>query len=354
MNAILGFAQLLELNPQLDARSRSNVQEIHKAGRHLLELINEVLDLARVETGRIEMKLEPVDCAVLAQECLDLATPLARPRGVRIDLEDRPAAGLAVLADRTRCKQVLLNLLSNAIKYNHDGGEVGLSVAADGANGVRFAIRDTGPGIPEARQAELFKPFQRLVETGSPVEGTGIGLAISKRLVEEMGGRIGVDSRPGQGSTFWFVLPRVTTITPAEAPPQYGQSPTLPSKGPLGGTVLYVEDNATNARLMTHFCAALPGVRLLLAENAEQGLQLAQATRPDLLLLDINLPGVDGYQLLERLKAIPGCADIPAVAVSADAMPEHIERAQAAGFRDYLTKPLDLDRLHRLLTQYLG
>lgn len=353
LNAILGFAQLLELNPQLDARSRSNVQEIHKAGRHLLELINEVLDLARIEAGRVVLKPEAIDCNLLTQECLALADPLARPRGIRLELEGPVEGGLVVRADRTRCKQVLLNLLSNAIKYNHDGGRVGLSVTAEGTDGVRFAIRDTGPGIPEGGLAELFKPFQRLVETESTVEGTGIGLAISKRLVEDMGGRIGVESRPGQGSTFWFVLPRVSPVTPAEAPPQSVQSPTEPSKGPLGGTVLYVEDNPANARLMTHFCAALPGVHLLLAESAEQGLQLAQATRPDLFLLDINLPGTDGYQLLERLKAIPGCADIPAVAVSADAMPEHIERAQAAGFRDYLTKPLDMDRLHRLLAQYL-
>ncbi|MFN3594309.1 MAG: PAS domain S-box protein [Thiobacillaceae bacterium] len=352
MNAILGFAQLLELNPQLDARSRSNVQEIHKAGRHLLELINEVLDLARIEAGRLALKPEAVDCADLAQECLALAAPLARPRGIRLELEGPVEEGLAVRADRTRCKQVLVNLLSNAIKYNRPGGQVELVIRQENAETIRFEVRDTGIGIPEGRQSELFQPFQRLVGADNPVEGTGIGLAISKRLVEEMGGRIGFDSRLGQGSTFWFVLPRAggaASVSPQPAPS--GKSPTA---GPLSGTVLYVEDNLANARLMKQCCAALPGVRLLWAETPEKGLQLAQTAKPDLILLDIHLPGMDGYQLLERLKATPDCRDIPVVAVSADAMPEHIERAHAAGFRDYITKPLDLNRLYRLLAGYLG
>ena len=352
LNAILGFAQLLELDPELDPRSRDNVGEIHKAGRHLLQLINEVLDLARIEAGRLQIQVGPVDCRILAEECLALASPLAGPRQVRLVWDGQAAEGLAVRADRTRCKQVLLNLLSNAIKYNRPGGRVELSIQAEGGHDVRFSVRDDGPGIPLERQGELFMPFQRLVDVGSAVEGTGVGLAISKRLVEAMDGRIGCDSRPGAGSTFWFVLPRATE----SAARAQAASPTAQVRHDAGmrGTVLYIEDNPANARLMQQLLSSLPGVHLLLADTPEQGLRLAAEATPDLILLDIHLPGMDGYQVLERLKGTPGCADIPTVAVSADAMPEHMARARAAGFRDYLTKPMEMDALYRLLGQYLS
>jgi len=351
LNAILGFAQLLELDPGLARRSRDNVGEIHKAGRHLLELVNEVLDLARIEAGRLQLKVELVDCRILAEECLALASPLAGPRQVRLVWDGQVAEGLAVRADRTRCKQVLLNLLSNAIKYNRPGGRVELSIHAEGGHDVRFSVRDDGPGIPLERQGELFLPFQRLVDVNSAVEGTGVGLAICKRLVEAMDGQIGCDSRPGVGSTFWFVLPRVkAAAVGAEAE---ATTAAIQTYAGIRGTVLYIEDNPANARLMQQLLARLPGVRLLLAETPEQGLRFAAESAPDLILLDIHLPGMDGYQVLERLKGLPGCADIPTVALSADAMPEHMARARAAGFRDYLTKPVDVDRIYRLLGEYL-
>ena len=351
MNAILGFAQLLELNPALDARSRDNVVEIHKAGRHLLELINEVLDLARIESGRLQLQVEPVDCLDLAEECMALTEPLAKPRAIRLAWEAAPGGRLAVLADRTRCKQVLLNLLSNAIKYNRPGGRVDLSVAAEGDQHVRFTVRDSGLGIPAERQGELFLPFHRLVDANDTVEGTGVGLAISKRLVEDMGGRIGLDSRPGEGSTFWFVLPRACV-----AAGEHADAPTtarVQATGGIRGTVLYIEDNPTNTRLMAQFLARLPDVRLLLADRPEQGLRLAAEARPDLILLDIHLPGMDGYQVLERLKGMPACADIPTVAVTADALSEHEARARKAGFRGYLTKPLNMERLYHVLAANL-
>lgn len=350
LNAILGYAQLLQRNPALDARSRDNAGEIEKAGRHLLKLINEVLDLARIEAGRIQLQQEVFDCKALAEECLSLAAPLAGPRSVQLTLE--APAELTVLADRTRCKQVLLNLLSNAIKYNRPGGRVALRISAEAARCVRFAVHDEGPGIPVERLGELFTPFQRLVEANSPIEGTGIGLAISKRLVEEMGGRIGCDSRPGEGSTFWFLLPRAAAAAEQSETPAGATESAAPHE--LHGTVLYVEDNPTNARLMIELLAALPGVRLLSADTPQLGLQLAAQTRPDLILLDINLPGMSGYELIERLKTLPGGADIPTVAVSADALPEQVARARAAGFRDYLIKPVDVDHLYRLLAAYLN
>ncbi|MGQ9860752.1 MAG: PAS domain S-box protein [Thiobacillaceae bacterium] len=353
LNAILGFAQLLEFNPDLDTHSRDNVGEIHKAGRHLLEMINEVLDLARIEAGRLDLRIEELDCQIIAEECLAMTSSLARAREIDLGWDAAMAGELKVYADRTRCRQVLLNLLSNAIKYNRAGGRVELTVAAEGDRYVRFAVRDDGPGIPAERLGELFQPFQRLGMKDPTVEGTGIGLAISKRLVEGMGGRIGCDSRPGAGSTFWFILPRARTGTQVESE---GESAVdaVAVPGEIRGTVLYVEDNPANARLMSHLLARLPGVRLLLAKTPEDGLRLAAEHTPDLILLDIHLPGMDGYQVLERLKAMPGGADIPIVAVSADAMPEHMARARAAGFCDYLTKPLDVDRLYRVLGEYLA
>lgn len=352
LNAILGFAQLLEFNPGLDTRSRDNASEIHKAGRHLLEMVNEVLDLARIEAGRLELKADVVDCHALVEECLAMTSALARAREIDLGWGAAMAGELKVWADRTRCRQVLLNLLSNAIKYNRAGGRVELTVAAEADGYVRFAVRDDGPGIPAERQGELFQPFQRLGMADRNVEGTGIGLAISKRLVDGMGGRIGCDSRPGEGSTLWFILPRAQSHDGGGAEVESVDG-AVQAPGDLHGTVLYVEDNPANARVMSCLLARLPGVRLLLAETPEEGLRLAAEHTPDLILLDIHLPGIDGYRVLERLKAMPGAADIPTVAVSADALPEHMARARGAGFRDYLTKPLDVDRLYRLLGEYL-
>lgn len=351
MNAILGFAQLLELNAALDARCRGNVEEILKAGRHLLELINEVLDLARIESGRVSLSREPVACHMLADECLALVTPMARRRNLRLELAGEPGADLAVLADRTRCKQVLINLLSNAVKYNREGGWATLSIRPEGVDRVRFEVCDSGRGIAPERMAELFQPFHRLLEEGDGPEGTGIGLAISKRLVEDMGGHIGCESTLGKGSSFWFDLPRAWVGTHATATDPTGQRPQAPKA--LTGTLLYVEDNPANTRLMAHLLAKLPGVRLLTADTPAEGLRQAAEARPDLILLDIHLPDVDGYHVLAELKAMPACADIPVVAVSADALPEQLERAKAAGFADYLTKPIDVARLYQTLTEFL-
>jgi PAS domain S-box-containing protein len=350
MNAILGFAQLLQMDSALDDRTRGNVQEIFNAGLHLLDLINEVLDLARIESGRMEYHPEPVPCQGMAEECLALVGPMARQQGITVEARYAVDEQATVLGDRTRCKQVLVNLLSNAAKYNRPGGRVDLAIQEDEAGFIRFAVRDTGTGIPREHQADVFQPFHRLVESGSDVEGTGIGLTISKRLVEDMGGRIGLESAPGEGSTFWFTLPRAAGSASDQSASEQGEAA---SPEGMKGTVLYVEDNPANTRLMATLLSRLPQVRLLVADTPELGLRIAAEARPDLILLDINLPGMDGHQMFERLKNMPGCADIPVVAISADAMPSHIERARDAGFRDYLTKPLNVDRLYRAMAACL-
>ena len=349
MNAIIGFAQLLDLDDQLNQDQRENVQEIMKAGRHLLELINDVLDLAKVESGRMDLHLEPAPLQRLVKECLDLLRPLAARR--EVSLQADIASDAVVLADSVRLKQVLLNLLSNAIKYNKPGGSVHLSVQPV-ANRLRLAVVDTGRGIPQDRQHELFQPFSRLHAEASPEEGSGIGLAITQRLVELMGGAIGMDSTPDQGSTFWFELLR------AEAEPT--RTMTLPA--PAGNTeihgrthrVLYIEDNPSNLRLVSTIFNQRKHIELLTAPTPQLGIALAQAHQPDLILLDINMPGMSGYEVLDVFKSDPLLDCIPVVALTANAMLRDVERGRQAGFAEYLTKPLDIQTLLGTVDQWLA
>jgi signal transduction histidine kinase/ActR/RegA family two-component response regulator len=352
MNAILGFGQLLEYDDDLNEEQRDSVREILHGGRHLLDLINEVLDLARVESGRIDLSLEPVDLCGLLHECNGLVQPLAEARAIRLSHEG--VDGALVRADRTRLKQVLLNLLSNAIKYNRDGGEVRVEVHAADQGQMRISVVDTGEGIPADRMEELFQPFNRLGAEASKTEGTGIGLTITRRLVEMMGGCIGVDSRMGVGSRFWVELP-----LEALAPTGRDRAPSRimsaqADGGPSPRRVLYIEDNPANLKLVSQLLGRHRHVHLITAHTARLGLELADAHRPDLILLDINMPGMDGYQLLSVLHANPDLCDIPVVAVTANAMPRDLERGRAAGFADYLSKPLDIDHFHATIDRWLG
>jgi len=354
MNAILGFSQLLHRNPELDEMARDNLREILTAGRHLLDLINEVLDLARVESGRADLKLEAQDCRGIVEECLALVNPITREAGIAMTARCDLPEGAAVRADRTRLKQVLVNLLANAVKYNNAGGLTELIVTAGEPSQIRFAVRDTGPGIPHERQAELFEPFHRLVGADSKVEGTGIGLTICKRLVEGMGGTIGCVSAPAQGSTFWFILPRADQADCAEPPLAAATAGEQTGHSACAGSVLYIEDNAANAHLMaTLVHDYLGNVKLLVADTAAEGLRIADEMRPDLILLDIDLPDLDGFETFERLSRSATCANIPVVAVSANAMPAMLERAAAAGFREYVTKPYKVSRILNVISTYL-
>jgi PAS domain S-box-containing protein len=352
MNAILGFGQLLESDPlhPLAAQQQRWLSEILNGARHLLNLINEVLDFGRIESGHLELKPEPLLLAHLVAEAQALVLPLAQGRQVSMLPGTGPLDQAWVMADRTRLLQILLNLLGNAIKYNRVGGHLQLACRVE-ATDVWLGVQDTGPGLAPEDQARLFQPFERLGAANSGVEGTGIGLALSQRLLQSMGGSIGLDSELGLGSTFWFRLPR--------ASPPERRSASLASAhaspADLGGTqtVLYIEDNPVNVALMEAMLGRLSGVRLVSASVPAEGLRLAQQIRPALVLMDIQMPVMDGFEVLARLRADEATRDLPVVAVSANALPTDIEAARAAGFLAYLTKPLSLDVLLTTVRQVL-
>ena len=352
LNAILGFGQLLAMQSREPA-GKGYVGEILKAGGHLLQLINEVLDLARIESGKFSVAREVVAPAAVLADCLSLLQTQARARDIEPRIEPGAALEQHVWADPVRLKQVLLNLLGNAIKYNRQGGEVWVrGRVIDDRHGpsLRLTVADSGPGLSEAQCARLFVPFERLDADRAAIEGTGIGLAIVKRLVELMEGRVGVDSRPGEGSEFWVELP----LAPAAVRPPAAQAQSAAenaiSAAPEGRlTLLCIEDNPANLLLVEGILALRPEVELLQARDPAQGLTLARRHLPALVLLDINLPGMDGYEVLRRLRVDPATCALPVVAVSANAKPADLARGRAAGFDDYLTKPLDVVRLLALV-----
>lgn len=347
LNAILGFAQLLEMD-NLSPEQRESVADILKAGRHLLDLINEVLDIARIEAGRLALSPEPVPLREVAEEALALITPLCTEHGVRVEAEAVTASRRHVIADRQRLKQVLLNLLANAVKYNRAGGLVTLSVEPAPPARLRLKVTDTGPGIPADRMARLFVPFERLGAEQTAIEGTGLGLALSRRLVEAMGGTLGVESTVGRGSTFWVELPEAEE--PALEPSAVGAARP---EGARRARIVYIEDNLSNLKLLQRVLAHRPEVELLPAIQGRLGLDLIREHRPDLVLLDLHLPDMPGDEVLRRLQAQPETREIPVVVISADATPHQIERLRAMGAQDYLTKPLDVRRLLELLDRVL-
>jgi len=347
LNAILGFGQLLELDARQPEQA-DNAHEIVKAGRHLLDLINEVLDLARIESGKFTVSQEVVPLRPLIEDCLTLIRPLAEARGLRIDAAGHECVG-QVRADHTRLKQVLLNLLSNAVKYNRAGGSLGITCVAAGDT-VQIRISDSGEGLTPEQQGRLFVAFERLDADQHAIEGTGIGLALSKRLVKLMDGEIGVESTPGVGSTFWVRM--ATAKGHADAVPEAGAARSdvqAPAAGQKQWDVLCIEDNPANMRLIERILARRSDIRLLTADAPGLGLELALAHRPALILLDINLPDMDGYAVMQCLRESAVTRDIPVVAISANAMPQDLARGKAAGFVEYLTKPLEVDRLVQVI-----
>ncbi len=351
LHAILGFGQLMAYDNTLPEMQKDNLHEILKGGRHLLELINEVLDLAKIESGRIDLSLEPVELAGLIEDCRLLIRPLAALRQIAMRVEVSPR--MSVRADRVRLKQVLLNLLSNAVKYNNEGGVIHLSVFPGGVDRLRIAIADTGAGIPPERMPELFQPFSRLNAERSTIEGTGIGLTITRLLVELMGGEVGVDSRVGSGSTFWIELP-AETLSNADVTENMSHGAPGTAASGRQYRVLCIDDNPVNLKLVAQMLGMRRHIHLMTAHTPKLGLELALAHLPDMVLLDINMPGMDGYEVLKVFKSDPRLKHIPIVAVTANALPRDIERGMAAGFTDYLTKPLHVTRFVEVIDRMLS
>jgi PAS domain S-box-containing protein len=369
LNAILGFGQLLQMH-SLNNEQQVSTEHIVRAGRHLLGLIDEVLDIARIESGHIELSLEAVNVGEVLRESLALIRPLAEERGIRVRIagSELPGGGFGdahVLADRQRFRQVLLNLLSNAVKYNADGGQVVLDfVPSPNAEGGRMRLRvaDTGPGIAADKQARLFTPFDRLGAEYGKVAGTGLGLALCKRLVETMGGAIGLEEKSdpvlGRGAVFWVELPFAANPLPLGGVDLLDVDDGSPGWGRLeldsGKTLLYIEDNLSNLTLVEHLLTRFPEVRLLSAMQGSLGLDLARKHLPDLILLDVHLPDLPGWEVLARLQAEEATRDIPVVVISADATQRQIDRLTQAGARKYLTKPLDVQRFFQTVREFLA
>ncbi|HET6791358.1 MAG TPA: ATP-binding protein [Actinomycetota bacterium] len=355
LNSVLGFAQLMQMEP-MAPKQEDATREILKAGTHLVELIDEVLDIARIEAGKLRLSLEPVDAVLVIDECISLLGPQAAQEGVHVAMGG-PAAEIGssyVIADRQRLKQVLLNLLSNGIKYNREHGSVTVSIErpAEGRR-IRIDVADTGRGMPPERLDRLFSPFERLGIEGTGIQGTGLGLALSKPLVEAMGGTIEVSSELGRGSRFSLELASADDTAVAESIGSDDHH-LVASVAPRTRTILYVEDNVANVKLMERILERRPGVQLISAMQGSLGVTLARDHQPDLIFLDLNLPDMGGQELLGRLKADPRTADLPVVVISADVTAGQHARLIEAGARDFVPKPFDVERLLGIVDEFCG
>ena len=344
LSAILGFAQLIESGSPLPtpAQKRS-IDQILQAGWYLLELINEILDLALIESGKLSLSLEPISLADVMLECQAMIEPQAQKRGISVTFP-KFAVPYFVKADRTRVKQVLINLLSNSIKYNKVDGSVVVDCIVSTPERIRICVEDSGEGLSADKLTQLFQPFNRLGQEANVEQGTGIGLVVCKRLIEWMGGVIGVESTVGKGSVFWIEL-KLTSAPQASAGVAEVASVARveATADAQSHTLLYVEDNPANLMLVEDLIARRPDIRLLSARDGSRGVEIARASRPDVILMDINLPGISGLKALRILAEDPATAHIPVVALSANAIPRDIEKGLEAGFFRYLTKPIKVN-----------
>jgi len=343
MNAILGFTQLLEMNAQskLSAIEKKNLEMISSAGNHLLELINEVLDLSKVESGDLELSVETVDLVPIVDNVISISKSLSDEKIVSLEYQQVPVDSCFVEADPLRLKQVVLNLISNAIKFNKPNGSVIVSYEKQDGGMMRLGIKDTGSGISEDKKDKLFKPFERLGMQPEQIEGTGIGLTITKQLVELMNGTIGFESTAGEGSFFYVNFP-VSTKT--QLPTQVAEraEPVQSSSTHSRKRILYIEDIPANVELVRQLLAQRKGVEFLSASTAIAGIEIARSEAPDLILMDIHMPGMDGLTAFKELQKIQGTKNIPVIALTADAMDGDIKKALNMGFKGYTTKPIDV------------
>ncbi|MBX2977110.1 MAG: PAS domain S-box protein [Ignavibacteriaceae bacterium] len=356
MNSILGFAQLLEMGT-LNPPQRKSVNHIIRSGKHLLELINEVLDISRIEAGRISLSLEPVELKSVIFEMIDTVNPIANAKNIKVEYICPETQGLFVKSDKQRLKQVLLNLINNSIKYNSEFGEVWIKpelIESQGQeNIVRISVKDTGIGISEENLPKVFNPFERIGAENSSEEGTGLGLAVVKKLIDLMGGKIGVESKKGEGSTFWIELPHVISQL-EKAQSEGGLDSEVNGVYAKKGTILYIEDNVSNIELIDQvLTSSRPGIKMITNTYGKQAVNLASEYKPDLILLDLNLPDIHGSEVLENLQKNEKVKDIPVVILSADAMQKQLDKLLELGAKDYITKPIDIAHFLEIIDGYL-
>ncbi len=347
MNAILGFAQLLVRHQRdpLSARHKQRVEHILKGGEHLLRLINDILDLSRIEAGGISISTEPVSVADVLDEVDRTLQPLAARQNVRVEMAPLPPALPLVSVDRTRFFQIVMNLGSNAVKYNRPSGCVRFEASVPHPGAIRISVQDTGIGIPRDKQPSIFQPFQRAGQETGPIEGTGIGLVITKRLAELMRGDVDFESEPGVGSRFWVTLPAHEAHAPSNRPGalEIDTRERLVREGQR--LVLYVEDNPANALFMKDLLSNFESIELLVASTAEAGVEIALRRQPAVVIMDINLPGMSGLDALRLLKGADETRRIPVIALTAAASERDRQQGERAGFYRYLTKPVQVDEL---------
>jgi len=352
LSAILGFAQLMDSGtPAPTPSQKRSIDQILKAGWYLLELINEILDLAQIESGRLLLSLEPISLTEVIRECQAMTEPQAHKRDISVSFPhfDNP---YFVKADRTRVKQVLINLLSNAIKYNRLGGTVVMDCIESSPGRIRICVTDSGEGLTPDQIGQLFQPFNRLGQEANVEEGTGIGLVVCKRLIERMGGIIGVESTVGVGSVFWIEMDLTTDLQLVAHAPDRVVETRLETNAVIH-TVLYVEDNPANLMLVEDLIARRPDLRMLTALDGISGVAIARAEKPDVILMDINLPGISGIRAMKLLAADPATTNIPVIALSANAIPRDIKVGLEAGFFRYLTKPIKVNEFMETLDNAL-
>jgi PAS domain S-box-containing protein len=355
LNAVLGFGQLLAMRDNAPD-AKEEVEHILKAGQHLLELINETLEISHIESGRLALTIEPVDVGAVVEEVIGLMAPLSAAREIEVTV-DRESLAVFAEADRQRLKQVLLNLVSNAVKFNRYGGRVDVAGARPSPGRLSISVADTGIGIDAADLPRLFSPFERLRAGEEDIEGSGLGLALSKGLMEAMEGSIAVASEPGAGATFALELPEATAGVRAAEPVRHEPLPRLVADAHAGDEVhriLYVEDTRSNIEMMEQIFATCDDLELTVAETGGTGIDAARELEPDVVLLDLNLPDIDGDEVMEHLRSDAVTHAIPVIVVSADATPAKIDALLARGALDYVTKPVDVARLMRAIDDALA